>query len=142
MKECCQKILIITLILLIGACSSATPPRELAPGGDIVKRAIELQIDRSEQRISEYLTASPPKLEINKIAVKQIEPIFVGDLAAYHLQGTYNLTLKFSRQQVTQNKNSFDIYLQRQAEGKTWRLLRRDFDRAKNSIQWSSYLIN
>ena len=122
------------LILLLSACGTPTPPRELAPNGQIVQKAIALQLNQTQQKIADRLNASSPQIQLNRIAVKQIEPIFVDKLATYHLTGTYTLTLKLPRQQVTQN-NAFDIYLQRQAQGKTWRLLKRETN------QWTSYLI-
>ena len=124
----------VALILLLSACSAATPPRELAPNGQIVQKAIALQLNQTQQKIADRLNASSPQIQLHQIAVKQIEPIFVDKLATYHLKGTYTLTLKLPRQQVTQN-NAFDIYLQRQAQGKTWRLLKREAN------QWTSYLI-
>ena len=123
------------LILLLSACSTPTPPRELAPNGQIVQKAIALQLNQTQQKIADRLNASRPQIQLNQITVKQIEPIFVDKLATYHLKGTYTLTLKLPRQQVTQKNNAFDIYIQRQAQGKTWRLLKREAN------QWTSYLI-
>jgi hypothetical protein len=52
------------------------------------------------------------------------------------------VTLTLPRQTVTQKKNAFEIYLQRQSEGKTWRLLQREVkDGQAGEAQWSSYLI-
>jgi hypothetical protein len=135
-----QPILAAILILLVG-CSSTVPPLEFAPDGEIIQKAIMLQLEQTEQGISQQLKTARPQLEISQINVKKIEPVYVSDLAAYHLQGTYNLTLKLPRQQVTQKKNRFDIYLQRQIEGKTWRLLRRKPDINRQESPWSSYLI-
>lgn len=134
-------IVVLLIILLLNACSSLTPPLEFAPDGDIVKKAIVLQLKQTEATLSEYLMASNPKLDINQINVKKIDPIFISHLASYHLQGTYNLKLKLPRQKVTQQSNPFDIYLQRQVEGKTWRLLRRDLHDGDAQPQWTSYLI-
>ena len=124
----------VALILLLSACSTPTPPRELAPNGQIVQKAIALQLNQTQQKIADRLNASSPQIQLNQITVKQIEPIFVDKLATYHLKGTYTLIIKLPRQQVTQN-NAFDIYIQRQAQGKTWRLLKREAN------QWTSYLI-
>lgn len=134
-------ILVSFLILVLNACSSLTPPKEFAPNGEMVKKAILLQLKQTEETLSEYLLASSPQIEISQINVKKLEPIYVAKLPTYHLQGTYNLKLKLPRQKVTQQSNPFDVYLQRQVEGKTWRLLRRDLHEGDAKPQWSSYLI-
>ncbi|PSF36245.1 hypothetical protein C7H19_13640 [Aphanothece hegewaldii CCALA 016] len=142
MKTHWLKIFIIPLlILMLNACSSLTPPIELAPNGEIVKKAIALQLKQTETALSESLMASSPQFDLNQIKVKNIDPLFIAHLATYHLQGTYNLKLKLPRQKVTQQSNPFDIYLQRQVEGKTWRLLRRDLHDDDAQPQWTSYLI-
>jgi hypothetical protein len=136
-----QPILAAILIFVLAACSSPTPPTEFAPDGEIIQKAIALQLNQTEALLSQQLNASPPDLEISKIAVKRLEPVFVEELPAYHLQGTYQLDLSLPRQQVSQKNNPFDIYLQRQAEGKTWRLLKRELHEPNAETQWKSYLI-
>ncbi|MCU0536194.1 MAG: hypothetical protein MUD14_20090 [Hydrococcus sp. Prado102] len=133
-------IVTIAFILLLSACSSIKPPIEFAPDGEIVQKAIALQLSQTQQRIGQQLNASRPEFKITQISVKKIEPIAVGNLAAYHLTGTYNLTLILPRQQVKQKNNHFDLYLQRQIEGKTWRLLKRNANSSQHN-QWSSYII-
>jgi PBP1b-binding outer membrane lipoprotein LpoB len=141
-KSFLPAIIIIIFIFLLTACSSPTPPTELAPGGEIIQKAIALQLSQTEQLLSQQLNAVPPELKINQINVKKIEPIFIADLASYHLQGNYNVTLKLPHQKVRQKNNTFDIYLQRQAEGKTWRLLKKVLDYNTKNTNWRSYLIN
>jgi hypothetical protein len=134
-------VILLTLVVLT-ACGAATPPPEFAPKGEIVEKGIALQLSQTQEDLSQQLNTSPPELTIRQIEVKQIEPLFIGNLPTYHLQGTYNLTLKLPRQRVTQRKNPFDIYLQRQAEGETWRLLKRQVSPSSSQPQWSSYLIS
>ena len=129
------------LIVLLTACGSPTPPIELAPDGDLVQKAIALQLSQTEQRLSNRLVASLPELEVSQITIKQLESLFIAKLPTYHLQGTYNLKIKLPRQQVTQKQNRFDIYLQRQAEGKTWRLIKRQASSTDGQPKWSSYSI-
>jgi hypothetical protein len=135
-----KPILTTILILLLTGCSAANPPTEFAPDGEVVENAILLQLSQTEQRLSQQLNASYPQLEISQIQVKKLDPVFIADLAAYHLQGTYNLKLILPRQEVMQKNNPFDIYLQRQIEGKTWRLLKREVISGKKT-QWKSYLV-
>lgn len=136
-----RKILAVMAILLLTACGAPSPPTELAPPGEIVEKAILLQLKQTEQNLSQKLNASTPELELGRIDVKQIEPVYIAKLPAYHLQGSYNLKLKLARQQVNQKKNEFDIYLQRQIEGKTWRWLKKEPPQADGKSVWTSYSI-
>lgn len=129
------------LAIVLSACQAIAPPREFAPDGDLIKKAIALQLSQTERRLSEQLDASSPTVEINRIFVEKLDPLFIAKLPSYHLQGTYNLRLKLPRQEASQNNNHFDIYLQRQSEGKTWRLLRRETSSSERESRWTSYLI-
>ncbi len=131
----------MALLLWLTACSTPTPPLEFTPDGETLEKAITLQLNLTQQRLSEQLKIAAPTLDISNIKVEKNEPVFINDLAAYHLTGTYQLKLILPRQEVTQRKNPFDIYLQLQAEGKTWRLLWREGRNAASQPQWSSYLI-
>ncbi len=142
LHRCSQIILTIVFTFLFTSCSLASPPIELAPQGEIVKKAISLQLKLTESDISNQLKTTNPQLEIKNINVKKIEPVFIAKLAAYHLQGSYNLKIGLPRQKVQQKDNQFDLYIQRQSQGKTWRLLKTETRNDKNkSIEWSSYLI-
>jgi hydroxypyruvate isomerase len=140
-KRWIAAIVTFVLIFLLNACSSVKPPLEFAPDGEIVQKAIALQLSQTQQGLGQQLNASRPEFKITQISVKKIEPIAVSNLAAYHLKGTYNLTLILPRKQVKQKNNHFDLYLQRQIEGKTWRLLKRNLNSSQQP-QWSSYLIH
>ncbi|WP_438357491.1 hypothetical protein [Aphanothece sacrum] len=133
---------VAVLIFLVTACSTPTPPTELAPPGEIVKKAIVLQLNQRLNPLSQQLKTVNPGLEISQINVKLLESIFIAELPTYHLKGTYNLALTLPRQQINQKKNLFEIYLQRQAEGKTWRLLSQESQLSEADFQWKSYLIN
>jgi hypothetical protein len=136
-----QFILAVGLILLLAACSAPTPPIGLAPGGEILQKAIALQLKQSQQQLSEQLQASNPISHITRVRVKQVEPLYIGKLATYHFVGTYNLKIDLSDRNVTQKDNEFDIYIQRQKEGKTWRWLKRVISDPDVAPQWFSYLI-
>lgn len=131
----------IALAIVLTACGTASPSVTLAPGGDIIQKAIALQIERSQQQLSQQLQASHPNLKITKINVKEIEPLFIGKLPTYHLLGTYNLKIELPNQNVKQNNNEFDIYIQHQREGKTWRWLKREQADPDAETQWFSYSI-
>ncbi|WP_416245478.1 hypothetical protein [Crocosphaera sp. XPORK-15E] len=129
------------LLIFLTACGTATAPIEFAPDGDIIQQAIRLQLSQRLNPLSQQLNTKHPQLEIGQINVKNIDSIVVSELPTYHLQGTYNLKLILPRQQVNQKNNQFEIYLQRQAEGKTWRLLSKDNKKASEELSWKSYLI-
>lgn len=128
-------LIIFVFLLLLTACGSPKPPLTFAPDGDIVKRAIAVQLEQTQESLSDKLTTSLPELQISKVKINQLEPLYLGKLPTYHLQGDYHLTLKLSEEKVEQQDNQFDIYLQRQIEGKTWRLLKEESE----SEEWRSY---
>jgi hypothetical protein len=136
------RLVAIGLLIILTACGTAKPPIGLAPSGEIVKTAIALQIQQSQQRLSEQLAANNPNFQITNIAIKAIDPLYLGKLATYHLIGTYTLKLDLSAQNVTQKNNEFDIYIQRQKEGKTWRWLKREVPDLEAPAKWYSYLID
>ncbi|MDV2999694.1 MAG: hypothetical protein N5P05_001300 [Chroococcopsis gigantea SAG 12.99] len=129
-------------ILLLPACAASTPPREFSPGGAIVQKAILLQLQQTQSALGDSLQVKKPGVSIKDIKVKSLDPVYVSRLAAYHLQGTYKLTIKPDSQPSTQQVNEFDLYLQRQIEGKSWRLLKREVNPADSPEQWKSYLVN
>ncbi|MEB3226166.1 MAG: hypothetical protein VKJ86_10230 [Synechococcus sp.] len=125
----------LCLILLgVGGCTIAAAPREFAPDGSVIQRAIATKLQVHYEQLSQTIAASPPNLELKNIQVKQLDSFFLQKLPVYHLQGTYDLTLNFASQRnETRRRNAFDVYLQRQPEGKTWRSLE------KNPQGWRSH---
>ncbi len=140
----------IVILSCLISCGVGIPPKELAPDGAIVTRAIEFHLNQTEIDLARQLNLKAPEIEIKNIRVRHIQPLFIAELPTYHLQGRYNLKIKLSRRQINQKNNYFDIYLQRQIEGKTWRLLTPEYGhrQAEETVtknnhpsQWSSYLI-
>lgn len=124
-----RKILAITLVFLfttLTACGAAVgPPR------DLVERAIALQFSQTEEELIQVLypgTTQFPPFSIDHIKITDQKPLKIDELRSYRIRGTYNLTLAFPERAVTQRDNPFEVYLQRQVEGKTWRLARRQLD--------------
>jgi len=141
---------ILLLVVLLTACGGNTPPKGLAPGREIIKHAIARQLTLTEDRLNTQLDRSTPtNFDVKNLKVKTLNPLYIADLPTYEVSGTYTLKLNLPRQEITQQKNEFDIYLQRQAEGKTWRLLIRDKTASGSSEEkseeqvtaWASYLI-
>ncbi len=141
-QDLIKGLLVIFFSFLLTACQSKVVPLEFAPDGKIVQQAIALQLQQRLNPLSEQLKTQKPQLNISNISVKKIDPITITNLPSYHLTGTYNLKLILPRQEIKQTKNQFDVYLQRQAEGKTWRLLSKDNKISTETSSWKSYLIN
>jgi hypothetical protein len=134
-------VLAAMLLVTLTACRTNTPPLSLAPSQLLVKKAIMLQVSQRQQQLTQTLHALPPQIEISQVKLKQLEPLFINDLATYHVWGTYTLTLKLPEQKLTQQYSSFDVYLQRQKEGKTWRLVLPDPINKETPANWRTYLI-
>ncbi len=123
-------IVIVVLMVLLSACSG----NPLTPTGKLVKKAIALQVEQTQQQLSKQLGIRQQKYQI------------INTLPAYHIQGVYDLKLKLPNRELTQDKKSFDIYMQLQKEGKTWRLLQPDNIQSDENTEqtkptWRSYLI-
>ncbi len=104
-----------------------------------------MQISLTQKQLTQQLyTSGLPQLakfEITKLIVKEQEPLEMQNLPTYHIQGTYNLTIQLPTQRVTQQQNPFDVYVQRQSEGKTWRLLLPQLTSVDTQPTWVTYLI-
>jgi hypothetical protein len=130
-------ILTAILLVLLTACGTVG----LEPSSQLVQRALRLQLEQTQQQLSQQLSLNFKGFEISQLVINQQEPLVVQDLPAYHVRGTYDLTLKLPRRRVTQPQNPFDIYLQRQKEGKTWRLALPQSSSKDNNLTWRTYLI-
>ena len=135
--------LVLTAILLglLTACSTVG----LEPSSQLVQRALALEFSQTQQQLSQQLYPSgrsqSPNFEINRVVITQQEPLVIQNLSAYHVKGTYDLTLNLPQRRVNQQQNPFEVYLQRQKEGKTWRLaLPQSTDKDANPV-WRTYLI-
>lgn len=133
-------IFIAIFTLTLSACGTNTPSLGQAPSKQLVKKAVALQVSQTQQQLTQQLQSSPSKLEITKVALKQLEPLFLGGLPTYHFLGTYNIKIGLPEQE-TQQKNDFDIYIQRQKEGKTWRLVIPENKEKIAKSTWRTYLI-
>jgi hypothetical protein len=131
-------ILIAILLGLLTACG--TVRMELS--SNLVQRALSLQLSQTQQQLSQQLQLSvPPRFEINQLAITQQQPFVLQDLPTYRVRGTYDLTIQLPTRQVTQQHNPFEVYLQRQKEGKTWRLAIPQSTSKETGTLWRTYLI-
>ncbi|KAM3095902.1 hypothetical protein ACKFKF_23770 [Phormidesmis sp. 146-12] len=110
-------ILAIVLTGLLTACGASG-----LPNTSLVRKAIAMQVSQTQQEISQQLRLDPPKVEVDRIQIKTRSPLTIQNLTAYRIEGTYDFTLKLRDRKVAQKDNPFEVYLQRQLEGKTWRV--------------------
>ena len=151
MKFLARTVLPVLLVLCLTACGLSDEPSK-----SLVRSAIALQLNQTQQELVQQLAAygrpaNKPltlsrEFSLGRVKIGQQDRLVVADLPTYRVRGTYDLTLSLPKRAVKQEDNDFEVYLQRQQEGKTWRLLRPDASR-KNSnendnetgIIWRSY---
>lgn len=126
------------LLVLLTACGTSG----IAPSSQVVQRGLALGLEQTEQQLSKQLGLDVKGFEIKRVEITQQEPLEIQNLPAYHVKGTYDLTMQLPKRRLSQQHNSFDIYLQRQKEGKTWRLaIQKAADNDTQPV-WFSYLID
>ncbi|HBE19810.1 MAG TPA: hypothetical protein DEG17_06990 [Cyanobacteria bacterium UBA11149] len=135
--------LALTVIFAIAlpGCGTAKPTLGVAPSKYIIAKALQKQVSQTQQELAQQLQSPPSEFAITQIALEQLEPLYLGDLPAYRIQGTYHLTIKLPKQPLTETINSFNIYLQRQKEGKTWRVALPQYINKHILNNWRTYLL-
>jgi hypothetical protein len=115
---------IIWMALLIGlltACSGNGP----GPSSQIVQQAIVMEIETLQRTLMQQLNLDMPatfKIQVRHVQIQDQDSLSIETLPSIHLRGTYDVTIKLPTQTIEQHTNPFDLYLQRQIEGKSWRL--------------------
>lgn len=128
-----RAILAVILIGLLTACGGKVP----GLSDRLLQQAIALEVTQTQQVLTKELRLTKlPKVDVKNVAIAQQDALEIQGLPGYHLQGTYDLTLKLPQRQVTQAQNSFDLYLQHQPEEKTWNLARLAKTDAETAPQW------
>ena len=134
--------LILTAILLVLLTNCGTVGLE--PNNQLVQRALALQLKQTQQQLNKELWESGqsalPKFEINQLVINEHLPQVIQNLPAYRVRGTYDRTVHLPKRRVTQQQNPFVVYLQRQKEGKTWRLALPQ-STGDEAVTWRTYLI-
>ncbi|WP_026733897.1 hypothetical protein [Fischerella sp. PCC 9605] len=130
-------IVILILLGLLTACTTTV----LAPTSQLVEKAIALQLEKTQQQLNQQLDLDFQGFKINHLSINQEKPLTIQNLLTYRVRGTYNLTFKLPKRQLTQPQKPFEVYLQLQQEGKTWRLLLPEKVRKDTEPVWHSYLI-
>jgi hypothetical protein len=127
----------VILLLLLTACGNVG----LLPTSELVQKAITLQLEQTQQQLSQKLDLDFQGFEIKRLSINQEQPLTIQNLPAFRVRGTYDLTVKLPKRQLIQPRQAFEVYLQIQQEGKTWRLLLPDKGRKDTQTVWHSYMI-
>lgn len=113
---------LLLLTVFLGACgeqgTSVTP--------QLVTRAITYKLEATQQQLAQELdfqSDSAPRVRVRHVQISNQTPLQVLGLPTYRVRGTYEATLTETKGDILQSEAPFDIYLQRQREGKTWRLV-------------------
>lgn len=129
------------LLVLLTACG----PVGLEPSIQMVQKAIAFQIGLTQKQLTQQLYASespqPARFEITRLTIQEQEKLVMQNLPTYHIRGVYNVSIKFPRGWVNQQQSPFEVYLQRQVEGKTWRIIIPQSDGKEINPIWRSYLL-
>ncbi|MBW4676026.1 MAG: hypothetical protein KME52_18975 [Desmonostoc geniculatum HA4340-LM1] len=130
-------VLTAILLVLLTACGSIG----LLPTSELVQKAIAFELEQTQQKLSQQLDLDFQGFEIKRLSITQEQPLTIENLPAFRVQGTYDLIVKLPKRRLTQPQKPFNIYLQIQQEGKTWRLLLPEKDSKNTQPIWRSYLI-
>lgn len=130
----------VVVALGLGACGTL----QSHPSHAVVARAVALQVIESQRQIAAEIQAAPAPVQfppavddletalaavglaVRRVKIRHWQPVIIGNLTGFQVQGTYDLAMLGSDRPRRRN-NPFEIYLQRQSEGKTWRLARPDW---------------
>ena len=146
-KPLLRAIALTLLIGLLSGCSINLSLTGFQPTREVVQRAIALELSQNKAELRKHLSEhgqpeNPlPSYEVNRVEIWEQDPLKIDGLLTYHVQGTYNLTIQLPEKRVTDRKNNFDLYLQRQAEGKTWRIAKLMGTDEQDHQTWATYLI-
>ncbi|RAQ45312.1 hypothetical protein B9S53_07800 [Arthrospira sp. O9.13F] len=122
-----RKLPIITVIIpLLALTLWGCSPVGITPTPTLVQQALTIQIKEIHQqlKLQSDFARSPQSFKITRVAISNMEPIMINNLQGFKVEGTYNLSVKFSDRWWREQQNRFQIYLQRQAQGRIWRLAR------------------
>ncbi|HYW22285.1 MAG TPA: hypothetical protein VE956_23835 [Nodularia sp. (in: cyanobacteria)] len=132
-----QFLLTVFLVVLLAGCGSVG----LLPTTQLVQKAIALQVEQTQQQLNEKLNLDFQGFEIKALKIRQEQPLTIQSLPAFRVRGTYDLILNLPKRQLKQMQQPFEVYLQIQQEGKSWRLLVPAQDSKDSQKTWRSYLI-
>lgn len=112
--------LLICLAVGLSACSS---PSVLPT--DVVERALVMHLSQTVELLAQQLklpSTTLPLVDIKRFRIVEEQALPIENLSGYRVQGLYDAVIYWPERHITQRQQSFTLYLQRQMEGKTWRL--------------------
>ncbi|MBD2490597.1 hypothetical protein [Aulosira sp. FACHB-615] len=128
----------MVLLVLLTACGTIG----LLPTSELVEKAIALELEQTKQDLSQKLDIDFQGFEIKQLKIAEEKALTIKNLPAFRVKGKYDLIIKLPQRQLKQLQQPFELYLQIQQEGKTWRLLLPDKTSKESQPVWRSYLIN
>ncbi|BAY30780.1 hypothetical protein NIES2107_26280 [Nostoc carneum NIES-2107] len=131
------RLVLTALLVLLTACGTIG----LLPTNQLVQKAIALQLEQTQQQLTQKLDLDLKGFDIEKLAISEQKPLTIENLPAFRVRGTYDLIIKLPKRRLTQLQQPFEVYLQIQREGKTWRLLLPERVNKDTQPIWHSYLI-
>lgn len=110
----------IGLAILLTACGTIGQ----TPGKELVEQAIVIQLNQVQAELSQQLRLGDPipEIKLKRVAIAEQTPLNINNLPSFHIAGTCDYTVQLTSRAVPQRNIPFEVYLQRQAEGKTWRV--------------------
>jgi len=130
-------VLTVILMVLVTACNSLV----LLPTQELVQRAIALQLGKTQEQIAQQLNLDSQKFDINHLSITEQKLFNIENLPTFRVRGTYDLTVKLPHRSFTEPQKGFEVLLQIQQEGKTWRLLLPEKTSSETVPIWHSYSI-
>ncbi|MDJ0676666.1 MAG: hypothetical protein QNJ36_15015 [Calothrix sp. MO_167.B42] len=131
------RLILIAVLILLTACGNGVLP----PNSNLIKKAIAIQLEQTQQQLTEQVDLDFQGFEINHLTISKKIPLMMEHLPAYHLQGVYDLKFNIPQHDLKQPQKPFDLYMQIQPEGKTWRLIIPDHNSQAADRVWRSYLV-
>lgn len=132
-----RRMISLILLGLLTACTTTV----LAPTSHLVEKAIAFELAQTQQQLSQQLDLDFQGFEIHRLSITQEQPLTIQNLPTYRVRGTYELTFKLPKRRLTQPQKPFEVYLQLQKEGKSWRLLLPEAGEKDSKSVWRSYFI-
>lgn len=122
MKVWVQFAAIALLVVLLNSCGSQSS----AVNEQLVQKALALKLQETQQQLSQQIYPSPAidtKVSVERALISKQTPLAILGLPTYRVEGTYDVTLTLPQGKIGRSNNPFKLYLQKQPEGKTWRLV-------------------
>ncbi|MDZ8056020.1 MAG: hypothetical protein RMX63_31875 [Aulosira sp. ZfuCHP01] len=130
-------VLTAILFMLLTACGNIG----LLPTSQLVQKAIALQLEQTQQQLNQKLDLDFQGFDIKRLSITEEKSLTIQSLPAFRVRGNYDLIIKLPKRRLTQLQQPFEVYLQIQQEGKTWRLLLPERIGKDTQPIWHSYLI-